>query len=273
MRTGRRRHSHWLGHCLCVQPAQRQRLEKSRDYSPHRWRQQCWEDLTRNCGGGREGAWDQVLRDRCRHQWNCARAGRRPEYREDCARQFWACIFAKPARGIQRRGIKKSRADRHWKILPRRRHEVVEEHLRRDRQVGKIDGRAYAIPAVSRFVSVVSHGGIRIARLANRIVANRMEEAAMSFGAPLWFWALAILPVLIVLFVWNEKRRKHLLQKIVAERLRDALAGNVSTGKRRLRFLLLLAGLACVIASLAEPRYGYVWEQSKRKGRDIIIAI
>jgi len=95
----------------------------------------------------------------------------------------------------------------------------------------------------------------------------------MSFGQPLWFWGFAFLPLLIVLYARNESRRSKLLQQLVATRLLDRLAGTVSLNLRRLRFTLLLLGFAALLVSLAEPRYGYTWEQSKRQGRDILIAI
>lgn len=95
----------------------------------------------------------------------------------------------------------------------------------------------------------------------------------MSFGAPYWFGALAILPPLVFLFVANERRRKTLLHRIVAPRLLGQLAGSSSPERRRLRFGILLLGIAAIITSLAGPRYGYTLEQSKRSGRDIFIAI
>jgi Ca-activated chloride channel family protein len=95
----------------------------------------------------------------------------------------------------------------------------------------------------------------------------------MSFGQPLWFIALALLPALVALFFRNESRRAALLRQLVAARLQDRLAGSVSAGKRRWRFGILLLGLACVILSLAQPRLGYSWEESRRKGRDVLIAI
>ncbi len=95
----------------------------------------------------------------------------------------------------------------------------------------------------------------------------------MSFGQPLWFWGFAFLPVLLVLYARNESRRGKLLQRLVAARLLERLAGTLSLGRRRLRFALFLLGFAALLVSLAEPRYGYTWEQSKRQGRDIIIAI
>ena len=95
----------------------------------------------------------------------------------------------------------------------------------------------------------------------------------MSFGQPLWFWGLALLPLLLLLFVRNEGRRRKLLQQLVAARLLERLAGTVSLGRRRLRFALLLLGMAALVTSLAQPRYGYAWEESKRQGRDVLIAI
>ena len=95
----------------------------------------------------------------------------------------------------------------------------------------------------------------------------------LTFGQPLWFWAFALFPVLLALFFQGEARRRTQLRLLVAARLQDRLAGSVSVGKRRFRLLLLLLGLSGVIVALAQPRLGYVWEQSQRKGRDVILAI
>lgn len=95
----------------------------------------------------------------------------------------------------------------------------------------------------------------------------------IEFGQPLWFWALALLPLLVAIFFRNERQRTELLQKLVAARLAGNLAGGVSVGKRRFRFALLLVGLACVIVSLAQPRWGYTWQERKTRGRDVLIAI
>jgi Ca-activated chloride channel family protein len=95
----------------------------------------------------------------------------------------------------------------------------------------------------------------------------------MTFAQPHLLWALTLLPFLTLLFLLNERRRKVLLQKLVAARLQDRLAGNVSVGKRRGRFFLVLLGLAGVVFALAQPRYGYTWQEAQRRGRDILLAI
>jgi Ca-activated chloride channel family protein len=95
----------------------------------------------------------------------------------------------------------------------------------------------------------------------------------MTFGQPLWFWGFALFPVLIALFFRNERARSVTLKKLIAARLIDRLAGSVSSGKRQLRFLLLLLGLACVIVSLTQPRWGFSYQERTSKGRDVLIAI
>ena len=95
----------------------------------------------------------------------------------------------------------------------------------------------------------------------------------LTFGQPLWFWAFALFPVLIGLVFTNESRRGKLIRLLVAARLQDRLAGSVSVGKRRFRFLLLLLGLAGVIVALAQPRMGFTIVKAERKGRDVLLAI
>ena len=53
----------------------------------------------------------------------------------------------------------------------------------------------------------------------------------MTFGAPYWLFALALVPALLALYVWNGRRRRELLRQLVAARLQDPLAGSVSTGR------------------------------------------
>ncbi len=96
---------------------------------------------------------------------------------------------------------------------------------------------------------------------------------ALGWGQPAWLWALAFVPLALGLFLRAQRRRAASLERIVAGRLRPALAGSVSEAKRRLRFALLLAAVACLAVAMAKPRLGYTFEEAKRKGRDVILAI
>ncbi|MEO8205171.1 MAG: VWA domain-containing protein [Chthoniobacterales bacterium] len=100
-----------------------------------------------------------------------------------------------------------------------------------------------------------------------------MEKTALTFGEPLWFAALVLLPALGVLFFWAQRKREALLARIVAPRLKLALVGSVSVPRRWLKNILLLLSLGFIILSLAQPRYGFKFSEFKAKGRDVIIAM
>jgi Ca-activated chloride channel family protein len=95
----------------------------------------------------------------------------------------------------------------------------------------------------------------------------------MTFGAPEWLWALLAVPLLIALFVSAENRGLKRLQEFVSARLLPQLAGTVNRPRRIVKFALLLLGLALAIISLAQPRWGYTFQDVKRKGLDLIIAV
>src|SRR5215467_3481137 len=95
----------------------------------------------------------------------------------------------------------------------------------------------------------------------------------MSFGAPEWLWGLLLVPPLIALFSRAETRGLERLQQFVSPRLLPQLAGTVNRSRRIMRFGLQLLGLALAIVSLAQPRWGYTFEDVKRKGLDLLIAV
>ncbi|MEY2490123.1 MAG: Ca-activated chloride channel [Verrucomicrobiota bacterium] len=95
----------------------------------------------------------------------------------------------------------------------------------------------------------------------------------MTFGAPYWFWALLIIPFLVALFVRAEQRAALRLREFVSERLLPSLARTVDRRRRSVRFALVLLGLALAITALAQPRWGYTYEDAKRKGLDLILAV
>src|SRR6266576_5888354 len=95
----------------------------------------------------------------------------------------------------------------------------------------------------------------------------------MTFGAPEWLWGLLLIPLLIALFMRAEHRGLQRLQQFVSARLLPQLAGTVNRRRRIIRFGLLLLGLALAIGSLAQPRWGYTFEDVKRKGLDLLVAV
>jgi len=100
-----------------------------------------------------------------------------------------------------------------------------------------------------------------------------METLALTFGSPLWLWGLLGLPVFAAFFIWSHLRGRALLEKVVAPRLRERLAGSVSVARRAVKAVLILSAFALAIVAAAQPRYGFIQREVKQKGRDIIVAV
>ena len=96
----------------------------------------------------------------------------------------------------------------------------------------------------------------------------------MTFGAPDWLWGLLAYPALdCALCARGTSRTASGCSEFVSARLLPQLAGTVNRRRRIIRFGLLLLGLALAIVSLAQPRWGYTFEDVKRKGLDLLIAV
>ena len=95
----------------------------------------------------------------------------------------------------------------------------------------------------------------------------------MKFGAAYWFWALLTIPFLVLLFARAERRATLRLREFVSERLLPNLARTVDWRRRKLRFALVLLGFALAVTALAKPQWGYIYEEVKRKGLDLIFAV
>src|SRR6184192_80100 len=95
----------------------------------------------------------------------------------------------------------------------------------------------------------------------------------MNFGAPTWLWALAILPLLALLYARAERRSAIKLREFVSPRLLPQLAGNVDRVRRAIRFAFVLLALALAIIALAKPHWGYTYEDVKRRGLDLLFAV
>jgi len=95
----------------------------------------------------------------------------------------------------------------------------------------------------------------------------------MTFGAVVWLWALLAIPILAFLFARAERRAVVRLREFVSPRLLPQLSATVNRTRRLVRFGFLMLGLAFAIVSLAQPQWGYIYEDVKRKGLDLLFAV
>ena len=97
--------------------------------------------------------------------------------------------------------------------------------------------------------------------------------AGLVFGDPRWFWALALIPLLLMVFVRAERMAAQKLARIVSPRLRSQLTDGLHPVRRRIRFSLLLGALALLVIAAARPQLGFDSLEVKRRGLDLIIGI
>ena len=99
-----------------------------------------------------------------------------------------------------------------------------------------------------------------------------MLPSDLNFGAPLWLWALLVVPALAALFFRAERQSARRLAKLIqAPRLRQQLAGVANALRRRLRYAFLLLGLTGLILTAAQPRWGYETRETHRRGLDLVV--
>ena len=95
----------------------------------------------------------------------------------------------------------------------------------------------------------------------------------MQLEEKIWFWALAIIPIIIVVFVglqfWKYKAQKNFADKALLKRL----SPNQSLFKGILKIVVLSLAFACLAIALVNPKIGTKLETVKREGVDIVFAV
>jgi Ca-activated chloride channel family protein len=96
---------------------------------------------------------------------------------------------------------------------------------------------------------------------------------AVRWDHPTFLLALLAAPALAAFFVWAAGRRARALATFVAANLLPVVAPDVDPRRRRLRAMLIVAAVACLGLALGGPRWGFRWEELRREGIDIVVAL
>ena len=88
-----------------------------------------------------------------------------------------------------------------------------------------------------------------------------------------YLYSLALLPLLLLLFLWALRLSRQALERFGNPSLLAQLMPARGTYKRGLKFFLMFAALGFVILGLANPQIGTKFEEVKREGVDIMIAL
>jgi Ca-activated chloride channel family protein len=95
----------------------------------------------------------------------------------------------------------------------------------------------------------------------------------MRFENP-HFDVLVIAAIIAILFyAWSFKRRRNLAKHFVDKSLLENLASALSIKKRSVKAFLVSFAVLLAIFSLMRPQWGFKWQEVKRKGLDILVAM
>ena len=94
-----------------------------------------------------------------------------------------------------------------------------------------------------------------------------------KLGRPELLWLLWAVPMLGLFYALTLRRRAKILEQFASLHLLERLASGYSESRKRLKTGLILVAFTLALFSLTQPRYGFVWEDVKRQGVDIIVAL
>lgn len=93
------------------------------------------------------------------------------------------------------------------------------------------------------------------------------------FENPTYLLLLIVLPVLAVIFIWSNIKRKRNLKAYGDPELLSAMMPDVSPVRYNLKFWLTFAALFFLIIVAARPQFGTKMETVKRQGIETVIAL
>lgn len=89
----------------------------------------------------------------------------------------------------------------------------------------------------------------------------------------IWFWVLAIIPVIILFFLVLQLWKRHAQKKFADKKLLKKLSPNQSLFKSILKLIVLCLAIASLAIALVNPKIGTKLETVKREGVDIVFAV
>lgn len=105
------------------------------------------------------------------------------------------------------------------------------------------------------------------------VVLGAVGCDGVQMGSPDSLWLLWLLPALGAFYVYSFRTKTRLLRRFAEPAMLARLTAGVSRPRQVLKALLVMVGvLACVLA-LAGIRWGFTWEEVKREGVDIVVAL
>lgn len=88
-----------------------------------------------------------------------------------------------------------------------------------------------------------------------------------------YLWALAAIPVFILLFIWVSRWKRKAIKTLGDRSVVNNIVADVSFAAPRLKFILFLVAFGLLIVGIADPQIGSKMVEEKRKGADLMILL
>ena len=96
----------------------------------------------------------------------------------------------------------------------------------------------------------------------------------MQFAQPIWLLAgLAACTAVVWQFRRFDQRQRVALTEFASARLLPKLASSISTSRKLAKRVLFTLGVACVFIALARPQAGFEFQETHRKGLELLFAV
>jgi Ca-activated chloride channel family protein len=95
----------------------------------------------------------------------------------------------------------------------------------------------------------------------------------VTLAWPNALWGLLLVPAMVIAFALDGQKRRRELERIGHLPQIRKMTASVSVGRRRLKALLLVAGVAAVVLSLARPQLMGAAHILPRRGLDLVVAL
>ncbi len=95
----------------------------------------------------------------------------------------------------------------------------------------------------------------------------------IQIGSVESLWLLWLVPLTLAFYIYVFRTKTRLLERFASPEMVARLTAGVSRGRQYFKAALVLIGVFAAVLALAEPKWGFTWEEVTRKGVDIVVAL
>jgi Ca-activated chloride channel family protein len=95
----------------------------------------------------------------------------------------------------------------------------------------------------------------------------------VKVGSPNSLWLLWLVPATLVFYIYSFRTKSRLLSRFASSALLGQLTSSVGRSRQKFKAFLILVGVFACVLALAELKYGFTWEEVRREGVDIVVAL